>query len=303
MTQETIQFFPGAVKRATKDCKSADLWKVPPQRLRRHPGFNVRVKNQAYADRVRELAESIKANGYYADKPMAGFAAREGDEDIIIITDGHTRLDAVELAISEGAEIEVVPVVTKPAGTSMEDLTVALVMSNNGSPLKPYETAEVCKRLIGYGMDETTIAKRLGYTMTHVQNLLLLMSAPSEVREMVKLDQVSASLAIETLRKHGPAALGILKQAVKSVEEDGGGRVTAKKMDKASEKRGERVVRLPKPALVKSVAWLKDQGLHEDPNVIKFLSFLSGLEDDAKLKELIAECPAAAQKAGEGSVS
>lgn len=284
MSTEQLQFFPGSVKRATTDFRSADLWKVPPDYLVVDPNFNVRVKAASYKARVRELADSMKLNGYYNDKPMAGYVGKLDGQDVIIITDGHTRLEAVKLAISEGAEIEVVPVVTKPSGTSMEDLTVALVTSNNGAPLKPYEVAAVCKRLVGYGMEEADIARRLGLTQIYIQGLMLLMSAPAAIRKMVEKENISATAAIDTLRKHGEKALEILKLAAQD-NNQAGGRVTPKQITKAREKQsGLKVVKLPKPTLVKSAGWLKEQGLHEDPAVLKFLSFLAGLPvgNDAK---------------------
>ena len=60
----------GNVKVAMKEAGavSADLWQVAPDRLRVLEGFNARVKNDAYTARVRWIADSIKANGYYKDK-------------------------------------------------------------------------------------------------------------------------------------------------------------------------------------------------------------------------------------------
>lgn len=54
---------------------------------------------------------------------MAGFVAKEDGNDVIFVTDGHCRYDAVELAIAEGAELSRIPVVVAHQGTSMEDLT------------------------------------------------------------------------------------------------------------------------------------------------------------------------------------
>ena len=298
MSQENappqFSFFQGSVKKAMKfaGAGSSDLWKVPPSQLRRQDGFNVRVPGESYSARVRELADSIKANGFYVDKALTGYVAREGEDDVIIITDGHTRLAAVELAISEGCEIETVPVITKPSGTSMEDLTVALVTSNNGAPLKPFEVALVCKRLVNYGMAEETIANRLGYTLTHVQSLLLLMSAPASIRDMVSSEKISASLAIETLRKEGPKAAEALLAASAHAESSGAARVTAKQMKGAKEARGVQVFKLRKPDISRSVSWLREQELHNDPGVLRFLSFLAGIksnegDEQASAKELI----------------
>ena len=58
-------------------------------------------------------------------------------KSVLVLYDGHRRLAAAKLARSEGAEINFVPAVTAPKGTSMEDLTVALVVANNGEQPSP----------------------------------------------------------------------------------------------------------------------------------------------------------------------
>jgi ParB-like chromosome segregation protein Spo0J len=284
--QAQIEFFPGAVKKATEGCKSADLWKVPPVRLRRQPGFNVRVNSDAYKARVRYIADSIKNNGYYPDKPMAGYVAKDGDEHIIIVTDGHTRMDALDLAISEGAEVETVPVVTKPNGTSMEDLTVALVTGNSGQPLTPYETAMVAKRLAGYGMDDQTIAQRIGFSLNHVQNMLFLMSAPASVRKMVEEDKVSFSSAVASLREHGARAVQVLKDCLTAAQEVGKERITPKMMQKPGG--GAREPKVSKPVIVRSMQWLKENKLESDERFLNFLTFLGGFEDHEGLMKVLA---------------
>ena len=153
MTKDLIQLNPGSVKKATVGISSGDLWKMPRDRIRVIDGFNVREKDADYKANVRRYADSMKANGYDETKPMAGFVYEENGEHFIGLTDGHTRLDAVDLANSEGCEIVTIPVVTKARGTSMEDITIGLVTSNSGAALKPLEVAKVCKRLVGYGME------------------------------------------------------------------------------------------------------------------------------------------------------
>ena len=45
-------------------------------------GFNVRVQDDAYHAKVREYADSMKANGYYAGKSIAVYIARiDGKRD------------------------------------------------------------------------------------------------------------------------------------------------------------------------------------------------------------------------------
>lgn len=237
MEDFTRELTPGNTKAAMKavGAASSDLWKVAPDKLRTLEGFNARVKNDAYAARVRWIADSIKANGFYPDKPLTGFVALEDGEEVIYVTGGHRRHEAVTLAVSEGVEVATVPVVIKPRGTSMEDLTVDLVVGNEGEPLTTYEQAVVCKRLAGFGWDSKEIARRLGYsTAQYVDGLLSLASAPLAVRKMVIEAVISATTAIEAIKKHGGKATDVLLAAmVKSA----GGRVTAKHMPDADFKK------------------------------------------------------------------
>lgn len=255
-----VQLTPGSIKSAMKDAGagSRDLWQVPPDELRFIDNFNVRVNGEKHRAKVREYADSMKSEGYYQHKPLAGYVAKEGDSQVIYITDGHTRLQAVLLAISEGAEIELVPVVVSQAGVSMEDLTVALVRSNSGEPLAPIEIGAVCKRLVRYGWDEKKIGDRLGITEQYVKNLLSLIAAPIEIREMVMQDRVSASTAIEVIAKHGSNALDVLEKAQERARASGKGRATAKHVDPSSEfkkavrdRSGDMFVMLEKVASIK----------------------------------------------------
>lgn len=236
MEDFTRELTPGNTKAAMKavGAASSDLWKVAPDQLRTLDGFNARIKNDAYAARVRWIADSIKANGFYPDKPLTGFVALEDGEEVIYVTGGHRRHEGVLLAIEEGADVPTVPVVIKPRGTSMEDLTVDLVVGNEGEPLTTYEQAVVCKRLAGFGWESKEIARRLGYsTAQYVDGLLSLASAPLAVRRMVMESVISATTAIDAIKKHGDKAADVLLAAmVKS-----GGRVTAKHMPDADFKK------------------------------------------------------------------
>lgn len=195
------------------------------------PNFNVRLHNEEHEKHVRYLAESIKSEGFYQDKPLAGYVAKVGEDAVIYLTDGHCRLEAVKLAVSEGAEIESLPMVIAPQGISVEDLTVSLVRSNSGKPLEPMELGAVCKRLVRYGWTEDAIASRLGFSKKHVANVLMLVGSDIAVREMVVEGKISASTAIEAIHKHGDKAGEKLQAAYTGVvEKTGGTRMTKKDM-------------------------------------------------------------------------
>ena len=175
---------PGSVKAAMKEvgASSSDLWMVPYKDIRVIEGFNVRVRNAEYEAHLHSIRDSILANGFYRDKPLEGYVAKEDGTNVIYITGGHTRYEAAGLAIEAGAAIEALPIIVKPAGTSQEDLTVALVTGNSGRPLTPIETAIVIKRLLGFGLDEKQIAQRLGYGKKYVEDLLSFFGLNTDVR-------------------------------------------------------------------------------------------------------------------------
>ena len=232
-----VHLVPGSIKTAMKDAEagSRDLWQVSPFELHLIENFNVRVNTEKHLAKVREIADSMLSEGYYQDKPLAGYVAKEDGKQKIYVYDGHTRLAAVKLALEEGANIDRVPVVVSQAGISMEDLTVALVRGNSGEPLAPYEMGIVCKRLVRFGMEIPMIATRIGVTEQYVKNLLSLMAAPVEIRNMVIQDRVAASTAIDVIAKHGEKALAVLEKAESKANGAGKSRVTGKHVDPASE--------------------------------------------------------------------
>lgn len=292
-TENQLQFTPGSVKTAMKGVTSSDLWKVPRERLNIEEGFNVRIHDADYKAHIRSIADSIKANGYMADKPLAGYVALGDDEhDRIVITDGHSRLAAYDLAVSEGMEPFDLPVVTKPRGTSMEDLTIALVTSNSGRQLSPYEIGVVCKRLVSYGMEPKAIAQRLGFTLVYINGLLDLVAAPKALRDLVTEGKVSATLAVETLKKHGKEAAAVLTSSVKEAKASGKERVTKKHVRattiKAKRAKAQAELPLEESAAVSQIeqglitageAWLSSFSLYdtEEARVLYVFSKITGL--------------------------
>ena len=227
----------GSGKKSMVNAKSADLWKCPVREIVLIPDFNARVKNDNYRAEVRVIADSIIQNGYYNSRPLSIFVGLNSEGvSVNYLYDGHRRFEAIQLAISEGHSIETVPCVTAPQGTSMEDLTVALVTMNNGAALKPYEVASVCKRLVNFGMGIEEIALKISVTPTYVRGLLDLMASPRSIQAMVSNGTVSATLAIDTIKKHGVNAPKVLADGKEKANAQGKTRVTGKTLAIAKEK-------------------------------------------------------------------
>lgn len=196
------------------------------------PGFNIRTKDSKKTRaHVRKLANLMLASGYAKDKCMAGFAGMRGKKPVIILVDGHCRLEAVKLANSEGANISVVPMVisdNKETATTMEDMIVAQVTSNESEKLTPFEVAIACKRLIGFGWKVPMIATKIGKTQNYVTQLLELAGSPKAIRDAVEAGETTAALAVELLHKHGADAPQVLKDALVEAKANGKTKVTAK---------------------------------------------------------------------------
>jgi ParB-like chromosome segregation protein Spo0J len=280
MTEETnqadaITFFDaaneGSVKGMAKDAgaKSTDLWMVPYDEIRIAPGFNVRVHDKTYDEHIEWLASQMVERGYDKTKPMAGYVVKEDGKNFVYVTDGHSRHAAVAKARDAGAAIELIPVIVHPPGTSAEDLTVALVTSNSGKPLQPFEIATVCKRLQGYGYDNKTIAQKLGYTTAYVSNLFELLAAPKAVRDMVTSGKVSATLAVQTIKKHGKEAATVLKAGAKEAEAKGKTKITGKHVKKAAPKKKAVEEAAPSDSAPAAVATAADPWTPAAKSVIK----------------------------------
>lgn len=174
-----------------------DLIMVDPRKLQVKAGFNVRQDSPSYLQHIAELKESIRENGIKT--PLEVFI--EGDA--LYVSAGHTRLRSVMELIAEGVEIKTIPCLPEAKGTSEVDRTLNLIVSNSGKPLEPIEQAEVFKRLLGYGWTNADIARKTGYSQSHIGNCIALAAAPEAIKDMVRNEEVSATLATEIVKEQG----------------------------------------------------------------------------------------------------
>lgn len=249
----TVDLVQGNVNNAKKSAGAevGQLLMVPPEAIRPIPGFNVRVKTQDYLDHKNEIAASIRANGFFPNKPLGGYVAKEDGKDVFYLTDGYTRLDAVNTLNDPefgdgGDKVEKVPFVVKPQGQNLEDLTIALVQDNEGRPLSVYEKAVVVARLKSYNMENVEIARRLGMTDRYVGDLLLLAGAPVKVRNLVIQGKVSATEAVKQLRKDAKGAGEKLTKATDAATAAGKKKATNKDVAKAGGASTSKKDRAPK---------------------------------------------------------
>ncbi|MEM5461608.1 transcriptional regulator [Paraburkholderia phytofirmans] len=206
---------------------SSDLWTVPPDQIHYDPRDNVRPLDQ---DRVRHLAELMKANGYDRKQPLGCFVRKVGGADRIFVYAGQHRYHGALLAIKEGALIDRLPIVIDEAkSVSRVNLIYAGITTNDGEKLTPLQLAEKVIELQELGEPNATICRRLNVTDQTIRDVLLLASAPVALHKLIRDKVVASTLAIDEVRAHGgEKALERLQTAASRAKESGKSKVTAK---------------------------------------------------------------------------
>lgn len=214
---------------AAKVAKRADAVRVLYEEIHIEPGFNLRLGGAELEESIEALAQHIIDGGTYPPLEL-----RVRDAGGMYIVDGHRRHAAVGLALERGAPLEDprdgqvwIPMVLFEGNDA--DRTARIITSAANKPLTPLEMAEGYKRLRAFGWPPTQIAKKVGKSTEHVQQLLALGDAPAPVREMVTSGKTSASHAAKTARLlGGDAAAKVLDDQYTEAQAQGASRVTPK---------------------------------------------------------------------------
>lgn len=249
---------PGSIKGAmSAGAKgSRDLWNVKREYIRVMPGFNVREDTPEYRAHVRDLANSMKTEGFYKHCALAGFVAMEDGEKVIYVYAGHSRLLAVDLANSEGSSIHLIPMSVDQDGLSMDDMNIGLIRENNSSmPLTSYEVGKTCKRLLRDGMPMSELVERSNLSEVHINNLMRLMAAPLELRNMVVNNLVAATTAMDIIAEHGSNALAVLRDAMANAGAVGATRITKKHVAGSKHKK---LIKKSAPKLYSALAEIRN---------------------------------------------
>ncbi|WP_212644886.1 ParB N-terminal domain-containing protein [Delftia sp. PE138] len=211
----------------SKEAKRADAVHVRYESLHVEPGFNLRQQDDELEASIEALALHIIDGGKYPPLEV-----RPRDDGGMWIVDGHRRHAAIGRALARNA-----PLRSPKDGEAWihvvlfegneEDRIARIITSAANKPLTPAEIAEGYKRLKAFGWTPAQIAKKVGRSAQHVQDLLALGNAPSPVREMVKAGQVSATRAAKAARKHGDKATAVLGEQLQQAQAKGKKRITA----------------------------------------------------------------------------
>lgn len=178
---------------------------------------------------IEELTESIREHG--VQSPLHGY--REKDENGNMkfhVTHGFRRSRAIKALLEEGIEIKVPCLTKKKSECTNEQVIIEHFTLNSGEPLSAIEKAMAIKKLVDYGYSIAQLSKVLSMTEAHVNNLLLLASAPMSIKNSIENNEISASMALEILRenKDHDKAKEIVVKAVSEAKANGKEKATKK---------------------------------------------------------------------------
>lgn len=206
---------------AIKDVASGrgDLYKLDPKIIQIKEGWNSReATDPQNSNHIAELAASIREVG--VKKPLVCYMENE----VVYVTDGHCRLQAVMHLIEEGVEIKTVPVIVEDRHANEADRIFSQIVHNAGKPLTSLEQAKVFKRLVDLGWKQQEIAAKAGISGGRVSQLLELLILPAILQKYIIEGKASASMVLNIYKKHNQnvdETIMELNGAVKVAQEQG----------------------------------------------------------------------------------
>jgi len=205
-----------------------------PNLIIENPSDNYRDMNSAETiTHIREMADCIKDSGNESFPPINIYQ----DGEKVYVSAGWCRRRAHVLAMQEGAPIKGILCLTV-ANKKPEDLALSILTSNDGLPLTSLEKAKAVKRLQSFMWTPVEIAKKTGWSLSTISNLIALHDSPDAILEMVKDGKVSATLATKLVKEKGAdAAQAELESAIETSTKAGKKKATQGDLQRVKDKK------------------------------------------------------------------
>jgi len=156
--------------------RGASILIFNPNDIQELPKYNVRnMESPDTIAYIRGMADVIKSDGCAAFPPIT---IRRSEDGVIAVMAGWCRRRAHILAISEGADIKGIQCIDV-GKKSKEEITLDILTSNSGLPLSAMEKAKAVKKLQDFLWSPADIAKKTGWSVTTINNLIQLHDSQS----------------------------------------------------------------------------------------------------------------------------
>lgn len=166
---------------------------VHPKDIRIMPDRNPRMD---WGD-IEGLANSILESGLHVPLKV------EMDEKQYLLVDGERRLRALRKLVEDGLwDQEITVHVLESDGLSEEGILLSMILSNDGKPFLPLEESVAFSELKKLGMSSQDISKKIGKSISYVNDRLSLLQASDEIKEAVQNQEVPTVLAKDIAKKY-----------------------------------------------------------------------------------------------------
>lgn len=188
--------------------------------------FNPRdMQKPATIEKIQRIKQSF-INGKFVPPIICDWV--NGKLEIV---DGECRYTAAMLAdkeLKEQGSPGIKEIIVDLFKGNEADKIVMTIQANEGEKLLPIEICEQVKRLTGQGWDSAKIESILSYSRQWIAQLLCMANLPERMKQMIRLDQVSADVGMTMYKKHGEDSVAILEKMIA----DKSSRITKKDMPK-----------------------------------------------------------------------
>ncbi|MBC2658589.1 ParB N-terminal domain-containing protein [Pseudomonas sp. MSSRFD41] len=217
------------------EVRRADAIKVRLEDIHEEPGFNLRTEGESLEASISALAEFIANGGV-----IPPLEIRPRADGGVWLVDGHRRRRAL-IKLDQAGRLPRLPSKENPKVTeywvdvrmfegSDADRVARIISSQENEKLSPLELAEGYKRLRAFGWPVEQIAKKVGKTRQHVEQVMTLGNANTDVQQLVASGQVSATTAVQIVRQYGEEAGKVLGGELQKAKATGKSKVTAGSM-------------------------------------------------------------------------
>ena len=199
-----------------------DFLIIPLDMLEEEEGFNQRDYNDPeVVAHIESLATAYQAVNF-VPPPIVRMCKQTGR---ILMVEGHCRRRAAKLAVSRGLALERLYCI--PFTGNDAERYALMANSSRGLPLKPVGLATTYLHMQRIGKSVAEIAMLVNHSVSHINDMLLLATANTDVHLLVNSGTVTQTTAIAAVKLHGEMAGEILGQQQKIAVAQGKKRVTA----------------------------------------------------------------------------
>lgn len=218
------------IKKLASSKKS--IYMIDPKDIYIDPEWNER--NMSSPDTLQHIDDLAYSFSKVGIKDPVTVVSRDNQA---ALTDGYCRMAAIKVAAEKyGTVIKAVPVRIEERGTNEADHIAGMITRNSGRDLNTGEQAGVVKRLLVLGLAKDEIADKIGKTLTHVDNCMLLLEADPTILAHVRDGDVSSRFVLETVKAKDDKALPVITKAIATAKEKGKTKATKRDAPKAAPK-------------------------------------------------------------------